>query len=93
MAAISQCLADQFMGFGTDHLDNHAACIDGWVRVLRGDRRFIFTAAAHAQRAVDWLAATAAKGGAMLDADGRVDGSRGMTDTSAAKKMGMRQAA
>ena len=93
VAAISQCLADQFMGFGTDHLDDHAAYIDGWVRVLRGDKRFLFTAAAHAQRAVDWLAATAAKGGAMLDADGRVDGSRGMTDTSAAREMEMQHEA
>jgi antirestriction protein ArdC len=27
----------------------------GWLKVLAGDKRFIFTAAAHAQRAVDYL--------------------------------------
>ena len=93
VAAISQCLADQLMGFGTDHLDNHAAYLDGWVRVLRGDKRFLFTAAAHAQRAVDWLIAAAAKGGVTLDEGHGLDGSRGMTDTSAAKEMEMRHEA
>ena len=87
VAAISQCLADQLMGFGAEHIDNHAAYIDGWVRVLRGDRRFLFTAAAHAQRAVDWLVAAAAKGGVRLDAGHGLDGFRGMTDTSAADEM------
>ena len=74
VAAISQCLADQLMGFGTEHLDNHAAYIDGWLRVLRGDRRFLFTAAAHAQRAVDWLVAAAARGGVELDGPGTFNG-------------------
>lgn len=35
--------------------DDHAAYIDHWLKVLRDDKRFIFTAAAHAQRAADFL--------------------------------------
>lgn len=73
VACLSQCLADQLMGFGTAHLDNHAAYIDGWISVLKNDRRFLFTAAAHAQRAVDWLVAAAARGGAWLEEDDAPD--------------------
>ena len=35
--------------------EDHAAYIATWLTVLKGDRRFIFTAAAHAQRAADYL--------------------------------------
>ena len=35
--------------------DDHAAYIESWLQVLNGDKRFIFTAAAHAQRACDYL--------------------------------------
>jgi antirestriction protein ArdC len=35
--------------------DDHAAYIDGWLKVLKQDRRAIFTAASHAQRAADYL--------------------------------------
>lgn len=73
VAAISQCLADQLMGFGTEHIDNHAAYIESWLKVLRGDKRFLFTAAAHAQRAVDWLVAAAARGGVSLEEDDGLD--------------------
>ena len=83
----SAVLLGQRLGFAPDHLDNHAAYLDSWLKVLRGDKRFLFTAAAHAQRAVDWLIAAAAKGGVTLDEGHGLDGSRGMTDTSAAKEM------
>ena len=73
VAAISQCLADQLMGFGTAHIDNHAAYIESWLKAMRGDKRFLFTAAAHAQQAVDWLVAAAAKGGVALEADEGLD--------------------
>ena len=36
---------------------DHAAYIGAWLKVLAGDKRAIFTAAAHAQRAVDYLKA------------------------------------
>jgi antirestriction protein ArdC len=35
--------------------DDHAAYIGHWLKVLRDDKRFVFTAAAHAQRAADFL--------------------------------------
>ena len=65
VACISEVLMGQRMGFHADHIDNHAAYIDSWLTVLRGDKRFLFTAAAHAQRAVDWLTESSAKGAAV----------------------------
>jgi antirestriction protein ArdC len=38
--------------------EDHAAYIASWLTVLRGDKRAIFAAAGHAQRAIDWLYAT-----------------------------------
>ena len=35
--------------------EDHASYIDSWLQVLEGDRRFVFTAAAHAQRVCDFL--------------------------------------
>ncbi|MDV6225645.1 zincin-like metallopeptidase domain-containing protein [Nitratireductor aquimarinus] len=35
--------------------NDHASYIGSWLQVLRNDKRAIFTAAAHAQRAVDYL--------------------------------------
>jgi antirestriction protein ArdC len=37
------------------HCDDHAGYIASWLKVLKDDRRAIFTAAAHAQRAADFL--------------------------------------
>ena len=34
---------------------DHASYIDSWLKVLKDDKRFIFAAAAHAQRAADFL--------------------------------------
>ncbi|SMD15109.1 zincin-like metallopeptidase domain-containing protein [Rhizobium sp. RU36D] len=36
-------------------MEDHAAYIDSWLKVLKGDKRAIFSAAAHAQRAADFL--------------------------------------
>jgi antirestriction protein ArdC len=36
-------------------LDNSAAYIDGWLKALRRDRRLVFTAAAQAQKAADYI--------------------------------------
>lgn len=38
-----------------DIRDDHAAYISSWIKVLKNDKRAIFTAAAHAQRAADLL--------------------------------------
>ncbi len=35
--------------------DDHAAYIESWLRAMKRDKRFIFQAAAHAQRAADFL--------------------------------------
>ncbi|WP_372837479.1 ArdC family protein [Phaeovulum sp.] len=40
---------------------DHAAYIASWLEVLKGDKRAIFSAAAHAQRAADFLAGTQAE--------------------------------
>jgi len=38
-----------------DVREDHAAYIQSWLKALKDDKRFIFQAAAHAQRAVDYL--------------------------------------
>ena len=43
------------LGLMPDNLDDHAAYIASWLKVLKDDRRAIFTAASHAQRAADFL--------------------------------------
>lgn len=35
--------------------EDHAAYLASWLKVLQDDKRFVFTAAAHAQRAADYL--------------------------------------
>jgi antirestriction protein ArdC len=45
-------------------ITNHAAYIGTWLDVLKKDKRFIFSAASHAQKAVDYLLA---KGGLLAD--------------------------
>jgi antirestriction protein ArdC len=35
--------------------DDHAAYIATWLKVLKDDKRAIFTAASHAQKAADYL--------------------------------------
>lgn len=43
------------LGLELQPREDHASYIDHWLKVLKDDRRFIFTAAAHAQRAADFL--------------------------------------
>ena len=43
------------LGMTPEPRADHAAYLASWLRVLRADTRAIFTAAAHAQRAVDYL--------------------------------------
>jgi len=43
------------LGITPEVREDHASYIDSWLRVLKGDKRAIFTAAAHAQRAADLL--------------------------------------
>ncbi|MBS0412596.1 MAG: antirestriction protein, partial [Proteobacteria bacterium] len=43
------------LGLALEPREDHAAYLASWLQVLKGDRRFIFAAAAHAQRAADFL--------------------------------------
>ncbi|MCG8041305.1 MAG: zincin-like metallopeptidase domain-containing protein [Candidatus Thiodiazotropha endolucinida] len=43
------------LGITPEIRDDHSAYIASWLKVLKEDKRAIFTAAAHAQRAVDFL--------------------------------------
>lgn len=43
------------LGITLEPREDHAAYIGSWLKVLQGDKRAIFAAAAHAQRAVDYL--------------------------------------
>lgn len=47
------------LGITPEVQGDHAAYIGNWLKVLKGDKRAIFTAAAHAQRAADFLHAKA----------------------------------
>ena len=43
------------LGLSPEPRDEHAAYIGNWLKVLKEDKRAIFSAAAHAQRAADYL--------------------------------------
>jgi len=43
------------LGITPEPREDHAAYLSHWLEVLREDKRAIFSAAAHAQRAVDYL--------------------------------------
>jgi antirestriction protein ArdC len=49
--------------------EDHAAYIGSWLTALKNDKRFIFSAAAHAQRAVDYLNACQVKAQPHLDSE------------------------
>ncbi|UWQ19784.1 ArdC family protein [Jannaschia sp. M317] len=70
VAELGAALLGQRLGFTADHLEDHAAYLGSWLKVLRADKRFLFRAGAHAQRAVDWMVEAAAQGGVTLDAPG-----------------------
>lgn len=43
------------LGISPEVQDNHAAYVASWLKVLKNDKRAIFTAASHAQKAADYL--------------------------------------
>lgn len=43
------------LGLVLDIREDHASYIDSWLRVLKGDKKAIFNAASHAQKAIDLL--------------------------------------
>lgn len=62
VAEIGSAFLGAALGFAPQVTENHAAYVDCWVRVLAGDRRAIFTAASHAQKAADHLLVRAEAG-------------------------------
>jgi len=54
------------LGITPEPRDDHAAYLDHWLKVLKGDKRAIFRAAAHAQRAVDFLHGLQPSGAVLL---------------------------
>ncbi len=43
------------LGLTLEIRDDHAAYIASWLKAMRNDKRAVFTAASHAQRAADYL--------------------------------------
>jgi antirestriction protein ArdC len=50
------------LGLSTEPRADHAAYINSWLKVLKADKRAIFTAASKAQQACDWLVQRAEAG-------------------------------
>jgi antirestriction protein ArdC len=55
VAEIGSAFLSADPGSAPDVRQDDASYIDPWIKVLKGDKRFIFTAASHAQRSVDYL--------------------------------------
>jgi antirestriction protein ArdC len=54
-AEISSALICADLGIEDEPREDHAAYIESWLRVLKNEKRAIFQAAAHAERAVAYL--------------------------------------
>jgi antirestriction protein ArdC len=59
------------LGITPETREDHAAYIASWLTALKNDKRFIFSAAAHAQRAVDFLNACQMKEQPLADSEER----------------------
>jgi antirestriction protein ArdC len=55
VAELNAAFLSADLGLTPTPRDEHAAYIANWLKVLKDDKRAIFTAAAHAQRAADYL--------------------------------------
>jgi len=55
VAELGACFLAADLGFEPVTREDHAAYIQHWLKVLQNDKRFIFHAAAHAQRAVEYV--------------------------------------
>ena len=68
-AELGAAFVGAILGLRPSHIEDHAAYIGSWLKVLKDDKRFIFTAAGHAQRAVNLLESYQ-PGAALANADG-----------------------
>lgn len=55
VAEIGSAFLAADLGLCLEPREDHAAYVAGWIEVLKGDKRAIFSAAAHAERAVKFL--------------------------------------
>lgn len=68
IAELTSVLAAPRLDLPVDHLDDHAAYLQSWLKALKSDKRHIFRAAAEAQRAADWIFAAAGEVSAEIEA-------------------------
>ena len=55
MAEIGAAFLSADLGITPETREDHAAYIGSWLQVLKNDKRAIFTATSHAQKAADYL--------------------------------------
>ncbi|WP_227687149.1 zincin-like metallopeptidase domain-containing protein [Spirosoma arboris] len=55
VAELGACFLAADLGFEPMPETKHAAYIQSWLQVLKDDKRFIFSAASHAQKAVEYI--------------------------------------
>jgi antirestriction protein ArdC len=55
VAELGGCFLAASLGFEPIPEEQHAAYIQSWLKVLKDDKRFIFSAASQGQRAVEYL--------------------------------------
>ena len=55
IAELGAAFTCTYLGLSTEPREDHAQYIQSWLRVLKADKRAIFTAASKAQQATDWM--------------------------------------
>lgn len=55
VAELGAAIVGAMIALRPDHLENHAAYVGDWLRLVRDDPRAFLSAGAKAQTAVDWL--------------------------------------
>lgn len=55
VAELGSCFLAADLGLEPELQEDHSAYIQSWLQVLKNDKRFIFTAASHAQKATEYL--------------------------------------
>lgn len=55
VAELGACFLASDLGFEPTPEQKHAAYLQSWLKVLQNDKRFIFSAASHAQKAVEYI--------------------------------------
>ena len=55
IAELGAAFTSAHLGLSTEPREDHAAYIQSWLKVLKADKRAIFTAASKGQQATDWM--------------------------------------